>query len=103
MRSKNWIMAWALQMVYSYMLGSFSTPNFASVPQDCTRKSPRYIIWKQQVIIWGVVLQKVYAEIQLDLWMLVKGFPFLPGLPGVAGQGLSGIWVFWQQSSLSGA
>lgn len=47
-------MAWALQMVYSYMLGSFFTPNFASLPQEYNKERPWCIIWKQEVIFWSV-------------------------------------------------
>lgn len=69
------------------MLGSFFSPNFASVPQDYNKESPWWLFGSSSSFseVW-----KVCTDIQLDLWMLFRGSPFLLGLPGQAGQGLSG-------------
>lgn len=85
-------MAWAPQMVYSYILGSFFTPNFASVPQDCNKKKAHDTLSESSRLFSEV--WKVCTDIQLNLCMLIKGCPFLVGLPGWAG-------AFWPLGDLA--
>lgn len=85
----------------SYVLASFFTHSFTSMPQGFKRKSIWYIIWKQHFFF--SVFHKVCIDMQPDLWTLIKCCTFLLWLPGVAGQWLPGIWELWQQNSKWGA